>query len=315
MNTDVRPGLAATLMLSACLLASGPGHAADLDLPGGCAVAGSASLHEAGPNGGFQAGRLEVVIPNAGTTPPPALHAASLQVSSLRGIGGVGTAQLEQAATAAAATLLSALSAHHRGACPDHVLQDAMRPLAHGVEAGGAYDFSWTDVSVSTGGTRFGAHRLSLHVGGDGKTAHLVGTLEGAASNDRAAGLLPQSLEVRVALPAAELPPLLSAAGGHGAPVDVTIEQVRARRGDSTLEGHGQASIAGEPGAGSGQGQVSVTGLDDLMEAANAPGMERLRTGLFLARLVAHRNGDQSEWDLAWQQGTLLVNNVPLPLH
>ncbi|WP_419728920.1 hypothetical protein [Lichenicola sp.] len=314
MSIDPRPALAATLLLSASLLGSGAARAADLDLPGGCATAGSASLDEAGPNGGFEAGRLEVVIPGASTTPPPALHAASLRVTSQRAAAGVSTAQLEQAATAAAATLLTALSVHHTGACPDHVLQEAMRPLAHGVQAGGAYEFTWSDVSVRAGSTRFGAHRLALRVGGDGRTAQLVGSLEGAASNDRAAALLPESLEVRVALPASELPPLLSAAGGHGAPVDVAIEQVRARRGDSTLEGHGQASIAGEPGAGSGQGQVTITGLDALMEAANAPGLERLRTGLFLARLVAHRDGDRSEWDLAWRQGTLLVNNVPLPL-
>ena len=314
MSTHTRPALAVFLLLAAALPGNRHARAADLDLPGGCAIAGSASLHEAGGGGGFQAGRLEVVIPGAGSTPPPSLHAASLQVTSVRAAGGVDAAQLEQAATAAAATLLTGLSAHHTGACPDRVLQDAMRPLAHGVAAGGAWDFTWSDVSVHAGSARFGAHRLSLHVGGDGPTAHLVGALEGAASNDRAAGLLPESLEVRVALPASQLPPLLSAAGGHGAPVDVAIEQVRARRGDSTLKAHGQASIAGQPNAGSGQGQVTVTGLEALMDAANAPGLERLRTGLFLARLVAHRQGDQSEWDLSWQQGTLLVNNVPLPL-
>lgn len=315
MINDATPALAAILApaLAAwvAIAAPAPARAAGLDLPGGCAIAGSASLHENG--GGFEAGRLEVTIPGTGSPIPPSLHAARLRADA-KGAASVGPAQLEQASTAAAAALLTALSSQHSGACPDAVLQTAMRPLAHGIQTGGGYDFTWTDVSVRAGNTRFGAHRLALHVAGDGRTAHLTGMLDGAVSNDRAAGLFPESLDVRVALPASELPALLSATGGHGAPVDVTIEQAVARRGATTLSGHGQASIASTPDAGTGEGHLTAQGFDALIEAANAPGLERLRTGLFLAKLVAHRQGDQSDWDLAWQQGTLMVNNVPLPL-
>lgn len=316
MINDANPALAAILVpaLAAwiAIAAPAPARSADLDLPGGCAIAGSASLHEG--SGSFDAGRLEVTVPGAGSSNPTSFHAARLRADA-RGAASVGPAQLEQASTAAAAALLTALLSARSGACSDAVLQRAMQPLAHGVQTGGSYDFTWTDVAVRAGNTRFGAHHLALHVGGDGRTAHLTGTLDGAASNNRAAGLLPESLDVRVALPADELPALLSATGGHGAPVDVTIEHAVARRGGSTLSGHGQASIASTPDASSGQGQLTAQGFDQLIEAANAPGMERLRTGLFLAKLVAHRQGDQSDWDLAWQQGTLMVNNVPLPLH
>ncbi|MGI4957860.1 MAG: hypothetical protein ACRYGI_09750 [Janthinobacterium lividum] len=315
MINDANPVLAAILApaLAAWIAIAAPAsaRAADLDLPGGCAIAGSASLHESG--GSFEAGRLEVTVPGAGSSSPPSLHAARLRADA-KGAASVGPAQLEQASTAAAAALLTALSSQHSGGCSDAVLQVAMRPLAHGIQSGASYDFTWTDVAVRAGNIRFGARHLALHVGGDGRTAHLTGTLDGAASNDRAAGLLPESLDVRVALPANELPALLSATGGHGAPVDVTIEQAVARRGGSTLSGHGQASIASTPDAGTGQGHLTAQGFDALIEAANAPGLERLRTGLFLAKLVAHRQGDQSDWDLAWQQGTLMVNNVPLPL-
>lgn len=316
MNQHAIPGLRAVLLLGAAL--AGPvllmparAGAAGLDLPGGCAVGGSASLHEAAD--GFEAGRLELVVPGLGLTPAPALHAARLQASA-GGAAPVGAAVLEQASSAAAAALLTALSGRHAGGCPDAVLQAAMRPLAHGLEGGGRYEFTWSDVSVRSGATRFGARHLSLHVAGDGQAAHLTAALDGAVSNDPASGLLPESLDLRAALPASQVPALLSAAGGHGAPVDVTIEQADAHRGGTALSGHGEARIARTPDESSGQGHVSAQGIDTLIEAATESGLDRLRTALFLAKLVAHRSGDRADWDLLWQGGTLLVNNVPLPL-
>lgn len=299
-------GLAASLAIA---LAAAPASAAGLDLPGGCAVAGSASPHE-GPSS-FEAGRLEVVVPGADTAPPPSLHAAQLH-ASLSGAGAVSTAQLEQASTAAAAALLTALSGHHTGACPDHVLRDAMQPLARGLQGGGGYEFTWTDVAIRAGSTRFGVRHLSLRLASAGVAARLTASLDGILSNDPAAALLPDSLDIHAALPADELPDLASATGGHGRPVDVTIEQAVARRGDTVLSGHGQARVASTAEDSSGQGHVTAQGYDALLEAA--AGIDRVRTALFLAQLVGHRKGDHIDWDLAWQGGTLLVNNVPLPL-
>jgi hypothetical protein len=309
MTYPAIPALGVLLLSLAPL--SGEARAASLQLPGGCAVAHAAGLREgAGAHGaGFDADRLEVVLPGL---PGAALHAAHLHAS---GQGAVLTsAVLEQAATAAASGLLAAVSGHRDGGCPDPVLHDAAAPLAHALVRGGRAEFTWTGVSIRSGSTRLGARRLSLRLEGDGSAAHLTTVLEGAVSNDPAAGLLPEALAVRASLPADQLPALLSATGGHGAPVDVTIEQADARRGATTLSGQGHAVVAATPEASSGQGHLTAHGFDTLLDAATASGLARLRTGLFLAKLVAHRQGDQADWDLAWQQGTLTVNNVPLPL-
>lgn len=311
MIHPVIPALVVLLALPAGIL---PAEARDtpFDLAGGCARASSASLHETGGahGTGFEATRLEVTVPGSSGTPAPSLRAAHLHATAQGAPSR--PAELEQAATAAAAALLSALAGSHTTPCPDHVLQDAAAPLAHGLSAGGRYRFDWQDVSVHAGSTRFGAHRLSLQLDGTGGTAHLTAVLNGAVSNDPAAALLPEALAIRASLPDSQLPGLFSAAGGHGTPVDVTIEHVDARRGDTTLDGSGQARLGSSPEAASGQGHVSVHGFDALLDAAS--GLNRIRTALFLAKLVAHRQGDQADWDLVWQGGTLMVNNVPVPL-
>ncbi len=136
------PALAA-LLLSFCLpagylpagyLLAGcpPARAATLALPG-CALLHSTALHEGGPHGaGFDADRPDVLLP---ALPDAVLHAAHLHADA-RG-PGISDAALEQAATAAAATLLLALS-DHRDACPGTAIRDALDPLAQALGHGGS---------------------------------------------------------------------------------------------------------------------------------------------------------------------------------
>ena len=124
--------------------------------------------------------------------------------------------------------------------------------------------------------------------------------------------MLPQTVSLHATVPADQVAPLLSAAGGNGEPVSLTIEHLHAQRGDTSLDGQGHATIAPRAADSSGDGHLTIHGYDQLLDAAS--GLDRLRTALFLARLVAHRDGDAADWDLSWQGGTLLVNNVPLPL-
>ena len=291
-------------------VAASAAHAADLDLPGGCATAGSASLHERdGPHAGFEAGRLELLVPGLPTA--PSLHAGHLQVETAGAAASLTPAELEQASTAAAAALLAGLSGHRAGGCPDAVLRQASRPLAHALQSGGDAAFTWSDVSVRSGGTRYGARHVALHLTG-GPTARLDAVLDGLVSNSAAASLTPEALTLRVSVPAADLPELL--AGAHGGGVQVTIEQLHATRGDTVLDGHGQALIGPDPQASAGEGELAARGFDTLLAAAGAPGLERLHTGLFLARLVAHRDGDRLTWTVSWRDGTLMVNNVPIPM-
>ncbi len=297
------PGLGAALFLA---LSSPAALAGPLDLPGGCAVA-HAALH--GGGGGFEADGLEVALPGQ---PGAALHAAHLS-AALQG-ASLPPGGLQQASTAAAAGLVVAISGHRAGACPDDALRAATEPLARAIGHGGHASLTWTGLSVRADGKRFGARRLSLKLDGSGPAARLSVSLDGAVSNDPAAGLLPEAIAARASLPASEIPALLSATGGHGAPVDVTIEHVEARRGETSLDGHGQVRVAADPSQSSGDGHLTAHGYDALLDAAGASGLQKLRTALFLAKLVAHRQGDQADWDLSWQQGTLMVNNVPLPL-
>ncbi len=296
-------------ILAACLAVSSPARAAELDLPGGCATAGSVSLHEGdGPRVGFDAGGLELLLP--GLTAAPSLHAAHLH-ADVQGPAALAPSALEQASTAAAAALLTALSGHRDGGCPDLVLRQALRPLAQALRAGDGAGFSWSGVAVRAGRARFGARHLSLRLTG-GPTARLEATLDGVISNGEAAALTPEALTLRVSIPAAELPALVAGARDSG--IQMTVEALHATRGDSTLDGHGQALLGPDTQASAGEGEVSVRGFDGLIDAAGVPGLERLHTALFLARLVAHRSGDTLAWTLSWRDGTLLVNNVPLPL-
>ncbi len=296
-------GLGAALLL---VLASHGVHAAPLDLPDGCALA-HAELH--GGGGGFEAAGLEVTLPGQ---PGAALHAAHLS-AALQG-ASLPAGALQQASTAAAAGLVAAIAGHRDGACQDGALRDATAPLARAIGHGGHASFTWTGVSVRAQGRRFGARRLAIRLDGAGEAARLTLSVDQAVSNDPAAGLLPEAIVARASLPASQIPALLSATGGHGAPVDVTIEHAEARRGETSLDGQGQIRVAATPSQSEGAGHLTAHGYDALLDAAGSPGLERLRTALFLAKLVAHRQGDQADWDLSWSQGTLMVNNVPLPL-
>ncbi len=300
------PALAA-LLLSFCLPAGA--RAAALALPG-CALVHSAALHEnGGPHGtGFDADRPDVLLP---ALPDAVLHAAHLHADG-RG-PGMSDALLEQAATAAAATVLLALSGH-RDACPGTVIHDAFDPLAQALGHGGSAAFTWSGLAIRNGNTRLGARRLFLRMDGSGPAAEVTIALDGGVSNDAAAGLLPETLSVRASAPADQLPALLASSGPPSRPVEVTIERLDARRGDTALSGEGHGTVAPDPEDSSGEGHLTAHGFDTLLDAANASGLGRLRTALFLVKLVAHRQGDQADWDLALQRGVLTVNNVPLPI-
>ncbi len=302
----------AFLLLSLGLLPGGV-RAAGLSLPG-CAAVHAASLHEGNPGKGgqggigFEADRADVLLP---AVPDASLHAARLQAS---GHGaGLSTAVLEQASTAAAAAVLVALS-NRRDACPDPLLHGAADPLAQALGHGGTAEFTWSGVSIRSGNTRLGARRLLLRLDGGGPAAHLTVAVEGAVSNGADAGLLPEALTVHASTPADQLSALISSPGHPSRPVPVTIDRAEARRGDTTLDGQGRVTLAHDPRDDDGEGHVTAHGFDTLLDAANASGLERLRTALFLVKLVAHRQGDQADWDLALRQGVLTVNNVPLPI-
>lgn len=287
-------------------------HAAPVSALGlpGCATVHATGLRAGGGPGGtgFEAERADVLLPAA---PDAMLHAARLHAD---GHGaGLSDAVLEQAATAAAAAVLVALSGRH-DACPDATLRGATDPLAHALAHGGTAGFTWSGVAIRAGNTRLGARRLFLRLDGTGPAARLTVALDGAVSNEAAAGLLPETLAVHASMPADQLSVLLSSPGHPSAPVEVTIEQADARRGDTTLSGHGRGTVGPDPEQGSGEGHVTAHNLDTLLDAANASGLGRLRTALFLVKLVAHRQGDQADWDLALQQGVLTINNVPLPM-
>ncbi len=297
----------AILLLSLALL-PGAARAAGLSLPG-CATVHQAGLHEGSRNGsGFQADRTDVLLP---AVPDASLHAARLQAD---GHGaGLSSAVLEQASTAAAAAVLAALS-DRRDACPDSLLHAAADPLAQALGHGGTAEFTWSGVSIRAGSTRLGARRLLLRLEGGGAAAHLTVAVDGAVSNGADAGLLPEALTVHASAPADRFAALIASPGHPSQPVPVTIERAEARRGDTALDGQGRVTLAHDPRDDDGDGHVTAHGFDTLLDAANASGLERLRTALFLVKLVAHRQGDQADWDLALRQGVLTVNNVPLPV-
>ncbi len=301
------PALAALLLFLG--LPPAGARAATLALPG-CAAVHATGLREGGGPGGtgFDAERADVLLP---AVPDAVLHAAHLHAEG-RG-AGLSDAVLEQAATAAAAAVLVALSDRH-DACPDATLRGAIDPLAHALGHGGTAGFTWSGVSIRAGSTRLGARRLLLRLDGGGPAARLTVALDGAVSNDAAAGLLPDTLTMHASTPADQLPVLLASPGRPSAPVPVTIEQLDARRGDTTLSGHGQGTVGRDPEDSGGEGHVTAHDFDALLDAANASGLGRLRTALFLVKLVAHRQGDQADWDLALQHGVLTINNVPLPI-
>ena len=300
------PALGALLLFLGLLPASARAEA--LGLPG-CATVHAASLHETGSHGaGFEADRPDVLLP---ALPGAVLHASHLHAEG-RGLG-VSNAVLEQAATAAAAALLLAVSGH-RDACPDAALRGAATPLAQAIGHGGSAAFTWSGVAIRSGNTRLGARRVSLRMEGSGAAARVSIALDGGVSNDPAAGMLPDSLTARAAVPADRLPDLLASSGSLSRPVQVTIEQLDARRGDTALNGQGRGTIAPDPENSTGEGHVTAHGLDTLLDAASASGLGRLRTALFLVKLVAHRQGDRADWDLALQRGVLTINNVPLPI-
>ena len=311
MTHPAIPTLAALVAYAALPLiqcASTPAAAAPLD---GCATPRQAALHEGAPQGGagFEAVRPDVLLANQPDTVP---HAPRLQATSQG--GRLSTATLEQASTAAAAALLIAVTGRRDDACPDATLRQAMAPLAQALGHDGRAEFTWSDVAIRSGTSRLGARRLSLRLDGAGPALHLDAVLDGAVSNAPVAGVLPESLSVRASLPTDQLPALLSAAGDHHALLDLTIEHAEAHRGDGTMSGTGQVSFAADAADSHGQGHLTAHDFDSLLEDASAPGLDRLRTGLFLAKLVAHRQGDQADWDLDWRQGVLTINNVPLPL-
>jgi hypothetical protein len=311
MTRDTIPAvLAASVLLAAAASAQA---APTLDLAGGCARATARTMHEsAGPRGGgLDADGFSLRVPGL-PVDPSGLDAGRLHVAARGTDADTRPAVLAQAATAASAALLVAVSGKTATGCDPAALRAATAPLQAGLKHGASYDFVWSDLSIRTGQARIGARHLSLHLEGgrSGGDARLALSLDGAVSNDQAATLMPSSAELRLSLPASALP-ALAAPGPGMPPVPVHVDSLQARRDGTSLSGQGDARIAGDPSLSEGHGTVEVTGFDGLLDAASG---ERLRTALFLAQLVAHKHGDALSWNLEWQGGVLTVNKVPLPL-
>ncbi|MCQ8240824.1 hypothetical protein [Rhizosaccharibacter radicis] len=303
------------------LAAVGPAAraASTIDLPGACASGSARTLHEAsGPRGGGVDADNFVVRVSGLPISPADFNAGHLHIASRGRAEDTRPAALAQAATAASAALLTALAGRQPAGCDPQALRAVAAPLQAGLSHGASYDFTWSEISIHTGTTRTGARHLSLHLDGgpatgSGGDAHLTLSVDGAVSNDQAGALLPHTAEMRLSLAAASLPALLAMAPGSP-PLPVRIDGITARRDETSLSGHGDARVSPDPAQAQGTATVDVSGYDALIAAAEGAGLQKARTALFLAKLVAHRKGDALSWDLDWHDGLLSVNKVPLPL-
>jgi hypothetical protein len=138
---------------------------------------------------------------------------------------------------------------------------------------------------------------------------HVRPTLTGIGTNELL-GLGRQALDAmdQGRQPAPPDPGPLFAHGGIVAGVDA----VSFNLGPTKFAGRGTVTFtAPAPDAFTGQGQVTATNFDALMDRAKRdPTMRQALAVLTFAKGIGRNDGDRLVWDITWQDGKALVNGV-----
>ena len=289
-----------------------------LDLPRHCARVQANGLHSlAAPGHGFSTNSFRLQLPDGP-------HAASMSASSLHvdsRTDRTSDADLERAASAAAAALLVALSGDRHGGCTTSMLHGAAAPIVDGLAHGGGYVATWLGVALrgASGVVKVRRMQLRLQAGaasGAAQPVHVAFSLDGVSGSLKPPTLLPDTLAWRISLPASSLPTLLAATGGGapGARIPVTVDDLRMTQGTTVIDAKGAATAAPTPLASTADLQVTARNYDDLVDRAASADMVRLHTALFLASLMGRHDADGLQWDVTYRDGILSVNHLPIPM-
>ena len=316
----------ATLLL---LLAWQPARAgaADtgLDLPATCASVHVTGLHRpAPPANGFDTGHFDVRLAQPAHGMAPSMTADALHVTSTA--AATSTAALERAASASAASLLLGLAGSTPGDahpdCPAGLLQQAGRPIADGLQKGGAYGAQWRRVTLRGASGHVEIRRMELRLEGADSTqadrpVHVALILDGVSGKLAQPSLLPGQVTLRVTLPASSLPALLTAAGGAASSatrIPLTVDTAQVSEGATVLDGRGVATAVSPPLDSTAALHITARHFDDLVNRAAVLGLVRLHTALFVSSLMGRGSAGELQWDVSFKDGLLSVNNVPIPM-
>jgi len=287
------------------------------DLPPACADITSGSVQALrSPQARFSAQDFTAALSAVAGGAPVRLSSRRLDVADAD--SATSPAQLEQAAGAAAAATLIALTGHHQPACPNRALQRIAQPIVEGLQHGDSYRADWKALTLNgtSGHVSASLMQVDLQSGHQAGQVLIKLTMDGIGGALKPPALLPDRLLVEVSLPAARLPDLLATLGGNGsgASIPLTIEHLVLVSHATRIEGHGTATSAPTLPASTAHLQIDATGYPDLVREAARLDLARLHTALFLCQLVGHKDGAVLRWDVTLDRGVLAVNDLPIPV-
>ncbi len=273
--------------------------------------------------------QLSSISPDKG----PALlrNAISFVAQTMADVNGAGndpgrlTAEQQARLKSGLRALVDALDGFASGMQMDDALEDLQ------VQAGDAsrsYSGIARRATLGVGASApDGVLKIYLDVGMEGLS---VPGLLASAGLPQYADLLPTEVHLRPTLAGVGTQELLAlarqaldAADKRSAPPDPTplfahggivagLDAVSFNLGQTRFEGHGTVTMtAPSPDALTGQGQVTATNFDALIDRAKQdPLMQRALPALIGFKGIGRSSGDQIVWDITYRDGKPLVNGV-----
>lgn len=213
---------------------------------------------------------------------------------------------------------LTLLNNHTPHACDTPAIRAAARHVADAITTGSRPEMIWHNVRLRKDDDTIVAQslRITFHPSSaDPGRIDMTAKAEGITSSQKL--VTPSAGSIEVELPARAVRAIASGKEKvklvkAGETLDV--RSIRAVYGESVINGHGMLHSAEDWTHSSGQLHLDIRNIDDLMSVIRERTSSGIASALAIARLMAHRDGEQTSWDIGLSSGVVSINNIPLPI-
>ncbi|AQS87090.1 hypothetical protein A0U93_03080 [Neoasaia chiangmaiensis] len=229
------------------------------------------------------------------------------------------TSQLKHANDIAALGALLALYGKTTPACDTPQAHQAAEDIARRIREGAQPELTWHNVRLMKADRSYTARTAHIRFLPDtgARSAQIRVQLSVSGIAEASGKLAPQSFAADISVPPRAL---TDNDGSEGQTMTVrqgetaTINNLHAVFGASNVDGHGFVQPGADWRTSTSQMHLEITNIGDLLNAVRANSSAGVTTALAMAQFMGHRDGNRLSWDVALGNGTVTVNNVPLPL-
>ncbi|AOX17054.1 hypothetical protein [Kozakia baliensis] len=225
---------------------------------------------------------------------------------------------LSDANTVSALAALALLHGKLPDSCNNASVRPALRALLNDINAGAQPEITWRNATLRERDKNYTIRTIHIALHAD----HASGNLRVLANSEGISGVkgqfLPQTATTDITLPMRTLSESANNTHQDIALIrpgeTMTINAMHATMGTSALDGHGTLQPGHSWADTQANMHLEIANLGDLLTQIHEKATAGVTTAIAMAQFMGHRDGNRVSWDVGMTQGTVSVNNVPLPI-